>query len=183
LGECHYQSGNYEAMIVAETCRQFLEDCGVDPERMSLEWASAAEAPRFVELITGYVSKIKDKGPLGQADGEEERQRLVRHLEAGVKAAQARKPRTALGNLSKRLHKEGDFSKEAISEGVKSKILPALRSQRILEEIKMLISAEPMSIEDLCNEARAEKEEVEKHLASLEKKGSVKEQDGKWSLA
>ena len=170
-------------MIIAETCRQFLEDCGVDSERMSLEWASAAEAPRFVELITSYVSKIKDKGPLGKADGEEERDRLIRHLEAGVKAAQARKPRTALGNLSKRLHKEGNFSKEAISEGVKAKILPALRSQRILEEIKMLLAERAMSVDELCKEARAEKEEVEKHLSSLEKKGIAKETGGKWSLA
>ena len=168
---------------MAETCRQFLKDCGVDPERMSLEWASAAEAPRFVELITGYVSKIKDKGPLGEAEGEEEREKLIRHLKAGVKAAQARKPRTALGTLSKKLHKEGNFSKEAITEGVKAKILPALRSERILQEIKMLLSEGALSLDELSKEVKAEKEEVEKHLSTLSKKGTVKEEAGKWSMA
>jgi len=59
-------------MIIAETCRQALEDAGVNPDRMALEWASAAEAPRFVELITRYVSDIKSMGPLGSAEGENE---------------------------------------------------------------------------------------------------------------
>ncbi|RPI51414.1 MAG: hydrogenase iron-sulfur subunit, partial [Deltaproteobacteria bacterium] len=34
MGECHYQSGNYEAMIIAETCRQVLKDAGVNPDRI-----------------------------------------------------------------------------------------------------------------------------------------------------
>jgi len=170
-------------MIVAETCKQFLADCGINPERMTLEWASAAEAPRFVELITGYVNSIKEKGEIGSAEGEADAATIKRRLTAAVKAAEARKPRTLLGNLSKKLHKDGDFSKEAIAEGVAAKILPALRAERIKEEIILLLSDKAMDLDGLCKALSADKDEVEKPISQLVKKGIVEEKDGKYELA
>ncbi len=169
-------------MIVAETCKQFLADCGVNPDRLSLEWASAAEAPRFVELITSYVNSIKEKGELGSADDEAGEATIKRRLKAAVVAAQARKPRTALGNLSKRLHKEGDFSKDAISKGVSSKILPALRAERIKEELLLVLKEGEKDLDELSGTLSAAKEELEKPLAQLQRKGVVEEKDGKFQL-
>ncbi len=168
---------------MAETCRQFLADCGINPERLALEWASAAEAPRFVELITGYVNSIKEKGEIGSAEGEADSETIKRRLAAAVKAAEARKPRIALGNLAKRLHKEGDFSKEAIEKGVSSKILPALRAERIKEELLMLLAQGPMDMKELSKALWADEGEIEKPLSQLVKKGVIEEKDGKYSLA
>ena len=36
---------------------------GIDPERFALEWVSSAEAPRFAELVTRFIGKIKELGP------------------------------------------------------------------------------------------------------------------------
>jgi hypothetical protein len=170
-------------MIVAETCRQFLSDCGVDSGRLALEWVSAAEAPRFVDLITDYITGIKGKGPLGSAEGEAGKDVLKRRLSAAVKAAQARKPRTALGNLAKRLSKAKDYSSEAISEGVKAKVLPALRTARITEEIKLVLSGGPMDAGAIAGATGASGEEIDGLLATLAKRGLVSEKKGKWALA
>jgi F420-non-reducing hydrogenase iron-sulfur subunit len=40
-----------------------MEDLGIDPERFALEWCSSAEAPRFAEVVTEFVEKIKGLGP------------------------------------------------------------------------------------------------------------------------
>jgi F420-non-reducing hydrogenase iron-sulfur subunit len=40
-----------------------LEVQGIEPERFALEWVSSAEAPRFAELVTRFVRKIRDLGP------------------------------------------------------------------------------------------------------------------------
>jgi len=168
---------------VAETCRQFLADCGVSQDRLVLEWASAAEAPRFVELITGYVNTIKEKGEIGSADGEADYETIKRRLTAAVKAAEARKPRTALGTLAKRLHKDGDYSKETIAKGVASKILPALRAERLKEEMLLLLRDSSMDLDGLCKALSAEKKEIERPLAQLIKKGIVKEINGAYQLA
>ncbi len=36
---------------------------GIDPERFAIEWASSAEAPRFAEIVTRFIGKIKELGP------------------------------------------------------------------------------------------------------------------------
>jgi F420-non-reducing hydrogenase iron-sulfur subunit len=40
-----------------------LEVQGIDPERFALEWVSSAEAPRFAELVTRFINKIRGLGP------------------------------------------------------------------------------------------------------------------------
>jgi len=36
---------------------------GINPERFTIEWVSSAEAPRFAQLVTQFVEKIKKIGP------------------------------------------------------------------------------------------------------------------------
>jgi F420-non-reducing hydrogenase iron-sulfur subunit len=40
-----------------------LEVQGINPSRFALEWVSSAEAPRFAELVTRFIGKIKEMGP------------------------------------------------------------------------------------------------------------------------
>ncbi len=168
---------------MAETCKQVLKDVGVSPDRMSLEWASAAEGPRFVELITSYVNNIKSLGPLGK--GPEEAGKIVkRRLAASVKAASVPKVRTAFGNLAKRLHKSSDYSPEAISKGVSEKVLPAFRKERILNEVKLCLADEgPLGLDRLAELTGADPEELEKIISPLVKKGILKEEGSGWALA
>ncbi len=167
---------------MAEAARQALEDIGVDPERMELEWASAAEGPRFVELITRCVNSIKEKGPLGTESNEAEED-VKRKLEAAVEAASASKVRTSFGMLAKKFHKDGDYSPEAIKEAVAAKFTPAFRKERIAQEIKLLLKKGPMSITKLAKIVGSTKAELEKIVAPLIKKGILKEEKKGLALA
>jgi len=167
-------------MIIAETCRQVLKDAGVNPDRMALEWTSAAEAPRFVELITGYVSDIKSMGPLGTAEGESEEDVIRMHLKAGIKAASARKVRTALGKLAKDMHKSDDYSSKAISAGVANKVFPAFRKERLTQEIRLCLAEQgPCKNADLCKKTGGTDEEIVKILDTLSKKELIKKKGSK----
>ncbi len=42
-----------------------LEDAGINPERVTIEWVSGAEGPRFAEKVTQFTDKIKSLGPNG----------------------------------------------------------------------------------------------------------------------
>ena len=167
---------------MAEAARQALEDIGVDPGRMELQWASAAEGPRFVELITKCVDSIKEKGLLGTASNEAGDE-IQRRLEAAVKAASASKVRTSFGTLSKKFHKEGDYSPEAIREAISAKVTPAFRKERIAQEIKMLLEKGPMSVTKLAKSVGSKKAELEKIVAPLIKKGVLKEEKKGLALA
>ncbi|OGN97021.1 MAG: hypothetical protein A2Z77_08050 [Chloroflexi bacterium RBG_13_51_36] len=43
--------------------KKLLPQLGVEPERLRLEWVSAAEGQRFAEVVTDFISEIKKLGP------------------------------------------------------------------------------------------------------------------------
>ncbi len=42
---------------------QMLDFTGIDRERLRARWVSSAEAPEFVEEITGFIDTLKTLGP------------------------------------------------------------------------------------------------------------------------
>ncbi|HUA62799.1 MAG TPA: hydrogenase iron-sulfur subunit [Verrucomicrobiae bacterium] len=62
-GDCHYQEGNYKALRRFKLLQQFLGQMGIEPERIRLEWISAAEADRVRTVINEMVETLKRLGP------------------------------------------------------------------------------------------------------------------------
>lgn len=62
--DCHYIEGNYKAYRRFELFRKLLETMGIEQERFRLEWISAAEASRWVQVVNEMVAQIKKLGPL-----------------------------------------------------------------------------------------------------------------------
>lgn len=63
-GDCHYTSGNLFAQRRMLILRDFLRNQGIDPKRFTLTWISAAEAAKFVQVVTRAVEVNKALGPL-----------------------------------------------------------------------------------------------------------------------
>jgi F420-non-reducing hydrogenase iron-sulfur subunit len=63
IGDCHYIEGNLKAEKRAEAIDLMLEDFGIEPERFRLEWVSAAEGPRFAQVVTDFTEEVKQLGP------------------------------------------------------------------------------------------------------------------------
>jgi len=62
-GDCHYTSGNYKARRRVELTKRLLEQFGMEPERLRLEWVSASEGMRFAEVVDDFTNKIRELGP------------------------------------------------------------------------------------------------------------------------
>ncbi len=125
LGECHYQDGNYHALISAGFVHVILKHLGVDNRRFLIEWASAAEGPRFVKIITNFTEEVRKLGPLGEAEGIDQ-QELRDRLAKAAKAARSLKLRSALLNAAKQIVKENDYESETISSIIEKKCEKAL---------------------------------------------------------
>lgn len=63
-GECHYINQNYKAMRRYEMLKHTLTAMGVEPERVQLVWASAAEGQQLAEAIGKLVADVRRLGPL-----------------------------------------------------------------------------------------------------------------------
>ena len=63
-GECHYLEQYYKALRRYLLLRRTLKQFGVEPERVKLIWASAAEGVRLAGEINQLVAEIRALGPL-----------------------------------------------------------------------------------------------------------------------
>jgi len=63
-GECHYLEQNYKALRRYLLLKRTLTQMGIEPDRVRLVWASAAEGVHLAEEITKFTNTIKELGPL-----------------------------------------------------------------------------------------------------------------------
>ena len=63
-GDCHYINQNYKAMRRFHLMQRVLTQMGIEPGRLKLLWASAAEGAIFAREITSFVEQVRALGPL-----------------------------------------------------------------------------------------------------------------------
>lgn len=62
-GDCHYQEGNFKTLRRYLMLKRVLEQFGVDPRRLRLEWISAAEAEKFARVTLEMTEEVRALGP------------------------------------------------------------------------------------------------------------------------
>ncbi len=77
IGDCHYLKGNYMTIKRVKFVEELVRFAGYNPERIHLEWISAAEGIKFAEVVRSFTEKIKKLGP---APSFEASKRLVLNL-------------------------------------------------------------------------------------------------------
>ena len=85
-GECHYVEQNYNALRRFLLLQRTLAAMGIEPGRVKLVWASAAEGNRLAEEITKMVEEVRALGPLRWPDSH--RISLQATIEAARRAAE-----------------------------------------------------------------------------------------------
>jgi F420-non-reducing hydrogenase iron-sulfur subunit len=63
-GDCHYVNQNYKAMRRFHLMKRVLVQMGIEPGRLKLLWASAAEGQIFANEINKFVEEVKALGPV-----------------------------------------------------------------------------------------------------------------------
>ena len=61
--DCHYISGNFKAQRRIAVIKKLMEQLGIEPERLRLEWISAAEGDKFAKTIREMTEDLKKLGP------------------------------------------------------------------------------------------------------------------------
>ncbi len=62
-GDCHYQEGNYRCLRRFQLLKKYIQQMGIDVNRIKLEWISASEGKQFAELVTSFTETITELGP------------------------------------------------------------------------------------------------------------------------
>jgi F420-non-reducing hydrogenase iron-sulfur subunit len=64
LGDCHYVEQNYKTMRRFKLLVRTLSQMGIEPARIQLVWASAAEGSQLVETFKKIIEEVRALGPL-----------------------------------------------------------------------------------------------------------------------
>lgn len=81
-GECHYQTQNLKTQRRVLLLRHTLAALGIDPRRVRLVWASAAEGEKLAAEIDAFVEQLRTLGPLHRRRPREPAQRRPQAAEA-----------------------------------------------------------------------------------------------------
>ncbi len=108
LNECNYVThGNFHALNMALLCRRIMEHIGLNPERLRIEFMSAADGILFTEVVNDFGKKVKALGPLGEGEGLE-RAELAARLKRVAKLVPYLKL-TQREKLASRLSREEEY--------------------------------------------------------------------------
>jgi F420-non-reducing hydrogenase iron-sulfur subunit len=173
LGECHYVTeGNYEALSVMHICKKLLKLIGVNPERLRLEWVSASQGIRFAEVITDFIKKLKELGPLGIGEGID-----ADELKLKFEAAQSLVPYIKLVERERlRVHfeTEDEYDKFFNSEEVDRLFRELIVDKLTISQILLLLRERPLSTGEISEILGLSPSEVSKYLNSSAKEGLVR---------
>ena len=63
-GDCHYREQNYKGLRRFLLLRRTVTALGIEPQRLQLVWASAAEGERFAHEMSRITEEVRALGPL-----------------------------------------------------------------------------------------------------------------------
>ncbi len=63
IGDCHYVSGNENAVLVVGRLKGILHYLGIEQERLRIEEVSGGEGPLFVKVVKEFTAELKALGP------------------------------------------------------------------------------------------------------------------------
>ena len=63
IGDCHYISGNEFCERRFNKVQKIVSLLGINPQRIRLEWVSAAEGIKFATVVTEFTETLQDLGP------------------------------------------------------------------------------------------------------------------------
>lgn len=62
-GDCHYHEGNYRCLRRYNLLQKYIQQMGIEKDRLHLDWISASEGKQFAELVDKVTDTITKLGP------------------------------------------------------------------------------------------------------------------------
>ncbi len=152
--------------------RRILEDLKVNPDRLSLEWVSAAEAPRFVKVITEFTERVRDLGPLGSSEGLD-LDNLKIKLKAAKMALEGRRLRMVFARQAKYKKHEGTYREIPPDHKLHAEIDKALANEMAANGLLLYLQDRPRPVDELAGLLNLSADDVVGYFKKLEKKGLV----------
>ena len=173
LGECHYVTeGNYDALSMMHLGKKLLQEVGLNPGRLRLEWISASQGNRFAEVMTEFHGELKELGPLGAGEGmDAETLKLkleaIRKILPFVKLVEREKLRVRFENKEK-------YAEYFASDELNHLFNELIADKLTISQILLLLQKRPLSTSEIAETLGMESSAVAKHMNSSSRQRLVR---------
>jgi F420-non-reducing hydrogenase iron-sulfur subunit len=170
LNECHYiTDGNHHAYSMVQLCKKLMGIIGMSPERLRIEQMSAGEGIRFAEIMNDFSRKLRELGPLGEAEGVD-----AEKLQFRLKAVTGLIPYIRLVERERlRVHFETaeEYEKYFMSDEVNRLFQELIADKLAISQIMVLLREQPRSTGELSEMLGLEPSEVSRYLSNSARQG------------
>jgi F420-non-reducing hydrogenase iron-sulfur subunit len=184
LGDCHYVTeGNYHALHMVHLAKKLLEHIGVNPGRLRVEWVSAGEGIRFVDVVNRFSQEVREIGPLGTGDGLN-----AETLRLRLEALNGLLPWIRLverERLRVRFPTEEEYEAYFQSADVDTLIRELIEDKLTISQIMSLLRDRPRTLGEISDVLHLTPSEASRHLGTSAKHGLIRyhNADDRFALA
>jgi len=158
---------------MVNVANRILEHIGINSQRLLLEWVSAAEGPRFAEVVTTFTNQIREIGPLS-SNNPKGAEALKLKLEAAHNAVSGEKLRWVAAKQTE-FKRDGNRYGEVFTDHEIGRLLDGVILEEItLQEILLLLNEQPLSVKEIAQKLELPPPEILSHVQGLRKKEQVK---------
>jgi coenzyme F420-reducing hydrogenase delta subunit len=173
LNDCNYVThGNYDALANTYIAKNILERIGLNPERLAIEFMSGGEGNRLAEVVNQFTGKVKEIGPLGEAEGRDTSEvrgalEAVRKLVPYLRLVEREKLRAPVRT-------EEAYHEFYTSDEVKRLFDELIGDNLTISRIVSLLREKPLSTSEISKVLGLSPSEVAKHMNSSSRQGLVR---------
>jgi coenzyme F420-reducing hydrogenase delta subunit/AraC-like DNA-binding protein len=172
LGTCHYLTGNYYTERRMKTTKKVLKNVGLSPERLLVDWVSAAEGERFASLVREFTEKVRKLGPLGK-ETDLDFERLKTRLTAAKESLAQERIRWLVGRERELIEEKNVFGEKVSQEEFDQLMLQTIEKEFAKRRILLSIEKDALSVKEIAQRLGTSPREVLRNMISLESAGLV----------
>jgi coenzyme F420-reducing hydrogenase delta subunit len=173
LNDCNYVThGNFDALGNTYIAQNIMERIGMNPERLGIEFMSGGEGNRLAEVVDAFTEKIKEIGPLGEAEGVDKGT-----LKSALGAARKMIPYLRLVEREKLrvpARTEEAYREFYTSDDVKRLFDEIVGETLAVSRIVSLLREKPMTTGEISENLGLNPSEVAKRINSTSRQGLVR---------
>jgi len=166
FGDCHYATGNYYTEKRMQMLGKLLKTAGLCPERLYVDWVSAAEGTLYVDMVSKFTDRVRDLGPLGEGE-DEKKNEIGQNLAAAERTLQSERIRWLVGNEKQMVEDENVYGEKVTQEDFDEVMDAALQEEYVRSHILLLTEREPLSAKDIAKQLQQPVAEIVDRVVDL----------------
>jgi F420-non-reducing hydrogenase iron-sulfur subunit len=169
LNDCHYITGNFHTEKRVRLMKKLLEDAGVDPTRLRLEWVSASEGEKFSKVVTEFTEQVRKLGPSKVKKDEI----LMAKVAAADDASEAFRLKALVGKEFN-LETKGNVYNNKLDKAELERLIDTATAEEFERSlILVLAKSKPRSVKELSKIMEVPADKVLRHIVMLRQKNLI----------